>query len=81
MRSYSLAGTRPAWTSRSVPRLMAPNRARTRTSPGLDAATSSSRNSARPGPTYQRALPCIYFDIFPRLAGGNARYPLGMTIL
>jgi hypothetical protein len=68
MRSYSLAGTRPAWTSRSVPRLMAPKRARTRTSPGFGAAISSARNSARPGPTYQRAVPCI-FAIFPGLAG------------
>src|SRR4051794_1598601 len=72
MRSYSLAGTRPARTRRSVPRLMAPKRARTRTSPGLDAAIFSSRNSARPGPTYQRALPCI-FDIFP---GWPAECPL-----
>src|SRR3954453_280393 len=69
MRSYSLAGTRPARTRRSVPRLIAPKRARTRTSPGLDAAIFSSRNSARPGPTYQRALPCI-FDIFPGWPAG-----------
>src|SRR3954449_6468850 len=72
MRSYSLAGTRPARTRRSVPRLMAPKRARTHTSPGLEAAIFSSRNSARPGPTYQRALPCI-FDIFP---GWPAECPL-----
>src|SRR5215813_12361188 len=59
MRPYSLSGTRPACTSRSVPRLMAPNSARTCTSPALGAPTASSCNSARPGPTYQRALPCI----------------------
>src|SRR5262245_17759479 len=59
MRSYSLAGTRPAWTSRSVPRLTAPNSERTCTSPSLGAATASSRSSARPGPTYQSAFPRI----------------------
>src|SRR5713226_257308 len=59
MRRYSLAGTRPPWTSRSVPRLTAPNNARTCTSPGPGAATGSSRSSAKPAPTYQSALPCI----------------------
>src|SRR5690242_3029283 len=59
MRSYSLAGTRPAWTSRSVPRLTAPNSERTCTSPSFGVATTSSRSSARPGPTYQSALPRI----------------------
>src|SRR5262245_43740869 len=59
MRWYSLAGTRPAWTSRSVPRLTAPNSERTCTSPSLGAATASSRSSARPGPTYQSAFPRI----------------------
>ena len=33
--------------------------ARTRTSPGAGAGTASARNSARPGPTYQRALASI----------------------
>src|SRR5262249_25837977 len=60
MRPYSLAGTRPAWTSRSVPRLIAPNSARTCTSPALGAATASSPpGPARPGPPYQSALPAI----------------------
>src|SRR4029450_4094581 len=63
MRSYSLAGTRPAWMSRSVPRLTAPNRERTCTSPGLGAAMVSSRNSARPGPTYQSALLCMFVTL------------------
>src|SRR5262249_22039818 len=51
MRVYSLDGTRPANTSRSVPRLMAPWRARTVTSSGPGAGTASRRISARPGPT------------------------------
>src|SRR5262249_22493833 len=59
MRSYSLTGTRPARTSLSVPRLMAPNSERTWTSPASGASTVSSRSSARPGATYQSALPCI----------------------
>ena len=55
MRRYWLAGTRPSNTSRSVPRLIAPNSARTRTCAGPGAATLSGRSSARPAPTYQRA--------------------------
>ena len=56
MRSNSLSGTRPSNTSRSVPRLMAPKRARTRNSPAAGAATASSRSSARLFATYQRAF-------------------------
>src|SRR5437764_1587694 len=59
MRSNSLSGTRPAKTSRSVPRLMAPNSARTRTLPEPAGAATASRNSPRPGATYQRACPRI----------------------
>src|ERR1700736_2854574 len=55
MRAYSLGGTRPASTSRSVPRLIAPWSARTRTSPGRGAGTVSRRISARPGATYHSA--------------------------
>ena len=55
IRSNSLSGTRPASTRASVPRLSAPKSARTRTSPGLGAASLSSRISARPGATYQSA--------------------------
>ena len=55
MRVYSLAGTRPLKTSRSVPRLMPPNSARRRTSPAPGGPTGSERISARPGPTYQSA--------------------------
>src|SRR5436190_17747773 len=58
MRSYSLVGTWPACTSRSVPRLIAPNSARTVTSPDPGGATCSERSSARPVLTYQRALLC-----------------------
>src|SRR5262249_32933292 len=60
IRSYSLAGTRPSNTSRSVPRLIAPNRARTFTSPPDGGATASSRNSARFFATYQST-----FDAMP----------------
>src|SRR5262249_18012292 len=55
MRSNSLAGTRPENTSRSVPRLSAPCRARTRTWPARGAPTRSRRISAFPGATYQSA--------------------------
>src|SRR5262249_49452926 len=55
MRAYSLGGTRPVSTSRSVPRLMAPWSARTVTSPGPGAGTCSRRHSARPGATYHNA--------------------------
>src|SRR5882724_785445 len=55
MRWYSLSGTRPRKTSRSVPRLTAPTSARTRTPPAPGAATDPARISARPGPTYHSA--------------------------
>ena len=55
MRSYSLSGTRPAAISASVPRLIAPCSARTRTSPEASGPSGSSRISARPGATYQSA--------------------------
>ena len=55
MRSYSLSGTFPAKTSRSVPRLSALVTARTRTAPLPGAATGSGRISALPGATYQSA--------------------------
>ena len=54
MRSNSLAGTRPANTRASVPRLIAPKSARTRTSPGSSSGATG-RISARHGPTYQSA--------------------------
>ena len=84
MRSNSLSGTRPSNTSRSVPRLTAPNRARTRSSPAAGAATASSRSSARPFATYQRA-----FDAISPMLDRHARdreielypYPLEMKAM
>src|SRR6187431_224392 len=55
IRANSLGGTRPASTSASVPRLMAPNSARTRTSPAPGDKSASWRMSACPGPLYQSA--------------------------
>jgi hypothetical protein len=52
---YWLGGTLPLKTSRSVPRLIAPNKARTCTSAGAGSGTLSGRSSAQPAPTYQRA--------------------------
>ena len=58
MRSYSLSGTIPENTRRSVPRLSALATARTRTSPAPGGGTVSARISALPGPTYQSACAC-----------------------
>ena len=58
MRSYSLSGTMPENTKRSVPRLKALATARTRASSGPGGATLSARISALPGPTYQSACAC-----------------------
>src|SRR3984893_190206 len=55
MRSNSLAGTFPANTKRSVPRLSAPWSARTRTSRAPGSAAGSSRISPRPGAPYHSA--------------------------
>src|ERR1700680_513347 len=55
IRSNSGFGTRPANINASVPRLSPPCSARTRTMPGASGASVSSRNSARPAPTYQSA--------------------------
>ena len=58
MRSYSLSGTRPEKTSRSVPRLSALATARTRTSPAAGGATGSARISAWPGADVPERLRC-----------------------
>ena len=55
MRWYSEGGTRPAATSDSVPRLIAPWRARMRTVPGGSGPSASSWICAWPGPTYHSA--------------------------
>src|SRR5262245_7128262 len=64
MRSCSVSGTRPKNTRRSVPRLMAPCSARTRTSPSCGGGAVSRRISAFPGPTYHRALAASSFTRF-----------------
>src|SRR6185503_2981693 len=55
MRWYSDDGTHPAATSDSVPRLIAPWRAQTRTVPEAKGPSVSPRISAWPGPTYHSA--------------------------
>ena len=51
----SLSGTRPLKISASVPRLIAPWSARTRTAPSISGPSVSWRISARPGATYHSA--------------------------
>ena len=60
MRSHSEAGTAPADTRRSVPRLTPLHSIRTRASPGLGGPSGFVRSSATPGFVYQseRAI-CI----------------------
>src|ERR1043166_2804853 len=79
MRTYSLGGTRPESTSRSVPRLIAPWSARTMTSPGLGAGTGSRRISARPGATYHSASPSSPDLLATRASRGVEALPLAIS--
>src|SRR4051812_19427139 len=55
MRSYSLVGTWPACTSRSVPRLIAPNSARTPPPPPPAPPPRSAPRGRAPAPKNKRA--------------------------